>query len=103
MEVDAADVDFTRGSNGWQSWVRAINLATPTHANTSALVKVYVREDLSTEELCPTKVAYSPLCEYVLRAAFSDTALEYECCPHGAAVAGAATCPAVPTGPRVQG
>lgn len=93
VEVDGQEVDFTRGSNGYQSWVRAINLAFSSHTPSS--VKLFVRDDMTAEQLCPTTASSSPLCEYVFKGAYDDTEKEFTCCPHGATAVRAATCPAV--------
>lgn len=89
--VDGKVVDFTRSSNSYQSWIRAINLYKVNSA--PSIMSVYVAANLTAEELCPTRMSGSPLCEYVLKGAYDDAAHEFMCCPYGVAPSAGPECP----------
>eukprot|EP00198_Chlamydomonas_reinhardtii_P007444 XP_001696781.1 predicted protein [Chlamydomonas reinhardtii] len=100
VTVDGQEADFTRDSNKWQSWIRAVNLHKVS--KTPSLVSVFFAKDVTPDQVCTSKVATNPLCEYVLRGSYDASAQEFMCCPAGATAVAAASCPAWDVLAKVQ-
>lgn len=92
VDVDGHDVDWVRSSDGFQSWIRVINLHKVSKK--PSILNVYVEADVQADMLCTMTVAASPLCQYVLRGSYDTFEKEFMCCPRGAMPVAQGSCPA---------